>query len=117
MKCSKILSALALSLLMAGAANATELRLSVETPPGHVRNQAAERWAEEIQKESNGSITVSIFPGAQSKAVPKRPSPSGRYLQSTEPGNPVPIAKHARTAPDLRHGTGKVGNADEADVA
>ena len=43
MKCSKILSALALSLLMAGAANATELRLSVETPPGHVRNQAAER--------------------------------------------------------------------------
>ena len=65
MKCSKILSTLALSLLMAGAANATELRLSVETPPGHVRNQAAERWAEEIQKESNGSITVSIFPGAQ----------------------------------------------------
>lgn len=55
----------ALMTTMAGAALATELRLSVETPPGHVRNLAAERWAEAIAEKSNGGITVEIFPAAQ----------------------------------------------------
>lgn len=65
MKFPKLLSALAIGLLSAGVADATELRLSVETPPGHVRNQAAERWAAEIEKLSGGSLTVAVFPGAQ----------------------------------------------------
>lgn len=49
----------------AGAVFATELRLSVETPPGHVRNQAAERWEQLIEEKSGGSITVEVFPAAQ----------------------------------------------------
>jgi len=51
--------------LMAGAAIATELRLSVETPPGHIRNQAAEKWAEAVAEKSGGSLTVEVFPAAQ----------------------------------------------------
>ncbi|MGH1368033.1 MAG: TRAP transporter substrate-binding protein DctP [Maritimibacter sp.] len=46
-------------------AAATELRLSVETPPGHVRNLAAEKWAEAIEAKSGGAITVEVFPAAQ----------------------------------------------------
>ena len=49
----------------AGAAFAVELRLSVETPPGHVRNLAAERWAELIEEKSGGEITVEVFPSGQ----------------------------------------------------
>jgi TRAP-type C4-dicarboxylate transport system substrate-binding protein len=49
----------------ATAALATELRLSVETPPGHVRNLAAERWAEAIEEASGGDLTVEVFPAAQ----------------------------------------------------
>ena len=49
----------------ATAAGAAELRLSVETPPGHVRNLAAERWAEAIAEKSGGEITVEVFPAAQ----------------------------------------------------
>jgi len=55
----------ALTLPVAGLALATELRLSVETPPGHVRNLAAEKWAEAIKEKSGGSITVEVFPAAQ----------------------------------------------------
>lgn len=54
--------------LMAGVATtafATELRLSVETPPGHVRNLAAEKWAEVIAEKSGGELTVEVFPAAQ----------------------------------------------------
>ncbi|MBV7407392.1 TRAP transporter substrate-binding protein DctP [Maritimibacter sp. DP1N21-5] len=58
-----------LGALMATAASAafaaTELRLSVETPPGHVRNLAAERWAELIEEKSGGELTVEVFPAAQ----------------------------------------------------
>lgn len=55
----------AISLTIAGTASATELRLSVETPPGHIRNQAAEKWAEAIAAKSGGSLTVTVFPAAQ----------------------------------------------------
>ncbi|MAM60059.1 TRAP transporter substrate-binding protein DctP [Maritimibacter sp. UBA3975] len=58
-----------LGALMATAGSAvmaeTELRLSVETPPGHVRNLAAERWAEAIEEASGGEMTVEVFPAAQ----------------------------------------------------
>lgn len=51
--------------LLAGTAVATELRLSVETPPGHIRNQAAEKWAAAVAEKSGGSLTVEVFPAAQ----------------------------------------------------
>ncbi len=60
--------ATALAVTRAAAASgafAAELRLSVETPPGHVRNLAAERWAAAIAEKSGGSITVEVFPAAQ----------------------------------------------------
>ncbi len=59
-------TALAVTLVAASSgAFAAELRLSVETPPGHVRNLAAERWAAAIAEKSGGSITVEVFPAAQ----------------------------------------------------
>ena len=61
----KTLALTALTVSAADVAMATELRLSVETPPGHVRNLAAERWAEAIATKSNGAITVEVFPAAQ----------------------------------------------------
>ncbi|MBV7379967.1 TRAP transporter substrate-binding protein DctP [Maritimibacter dapengensis] len=58
-----------LGALMATAGSAvmaeTEMRLSVETPPGHVRNLAAERWADAISEASGGELTVEVFPAAQ----------------------------------------------------
>lgn len=58
-----------LGALMATAGSAvmaeTELRLSVETPPGHVRNLAAQRWADAIEEASGGEMTVEVFPAAQ----------------------------------------------------
>lgn len=57
--------ALATALMLASGASALELRLSVETPPGHVRNQAAERWAAAIAEASGGEITVEVFPAGQ----------------------------------------------------
>lgn len=57
--------ALATALLVASGAGALELRLSVETPPGHVRNQAADRWAAAIAEASGGEITVTVFPAGQ----------------------------------------------------
>jgi TRAP-type transport system periplasmic protein len=42
-----------------------ELRLSVETPPSHARNLAAQHWAEAIERYSDGAITVHVFPSGQ----------------------------------------------------
>ncbi len=64
-----------LSLILAGlltvvvwqprVAYSLDLKLSVETPPRHVRNKAAAKWAEEVAKQSNGSIKIQVFPSAQ----------------------------------------------------
>ena len=61
---TSLISAVALA-GMATSTLATELRLSVETPPGHVRNLAAEKWAESIAEKSDGALTVTVFPAAQ----------------------------------------------------
>jgi TRAP-type C4-dicarboxylate transport system substrate-binding protein len=60
-------SPLLAALLLAQSANAQtlELRLSIETPPGHARNLASERWAEAIGRHSNGSLAVRIYPSGQ----------------------------------------------------
>jgi TRAP-type C4-dicarboxylate transport system substrate-binding protein len=49
----------------APSAEPIELRLSIETPPPHARNVAAARWAEAIERRSNGALRVRIFPSAQ----------------------------------------------------
>lgn len=63
----KILAAalFAATSIYAFGAQAVDLRLSVETPPGHVRNLASEKWAEAIEKNSNGDINVEVFPSGQ----------------------------------------------------
>ncbi len=63
----KLLAAalLAATSIYAFSAQAVDLRLSVETPPGHVRNLASEKWAEAIEKASNGDINVEVFPSGQ----------------------------------------------------
>lgn len=65
MKALKATAAAAVLLASTALAQAVELRLSVETPPGHVRNQAAERWAAAISELSGGDITVTVFPAGQ----------------------------------------------------
>jgi TRAP-type C4-dicarboxylate transport system substrate-binding protein len=62
-----LLAAAAAALLCAPVAGAQpiELRLSVETPPSHARNLASERWAEAIERFSNGEVSVRIFPSGQ----------------------------------------------------
>jgi TRAP-type C4-dicarboxylate transport system substrate-binding protein len=54
-------------MLLTGIASAEplELRLSVETQPSHVRNLASERWVEAIERLSNGTLKVRIFPSGQ----------------------------------------------------
>jgi TRAP-type C4-dicarboxylate transport system substrate-binding protein len=60
------LALLAIALLAPSAHTQTlELRLSIETPPSHARNLAAERWAAAIERHSSGSLAVRIFPSGQ----------------------------------------------------
>ena len=47
------------------SAEPIELRLSIETPPTHARNLAAERWAEAIEELSDGTLAVRVFPSGQ----------------------------------------------------
>ena len=65
-----LLTTAAALVLAASAADARELRLSVETPPGHVRNLAAERWAAAISDLTNGELTVTVFPAGQLYRAP-----------------------------------------------
>jgi len=62
------LATLLLTLICGGvrlAAQPTELRLSVETPPSHARNLAAQRWVDAIERLSNGELVVRMFPSGQ----------------------------------------------------
>lgn len=59
------LAAAALLFAELAAAQPRELRLSVETPPSHARNLAAERWARAIERLSDGALTVRVFPSGQ----------------------------------------------------
>src|SRR5690242_1629792 len=42
-----------------------ELRFSIWAPPAHPLVPSTKAWAEDIAKESNGSIKVTIFPSEQ----------------------------------------------------
>lgn len=59
------LSLAAAAALVVLPAQARELRLSVETPPGHIRNEAAQKWADAVAEKSGGALTVTVFPAAQ----------------------------------------------------
>ena len=57
------------ALLAAGPAGAqdkpVELRFGHWVPPSHPMHAAAEQWAQSINKASNGTITIKIFPAQQ----------------------------------------------------
>jgi len=59
-------SSLALALGNASAEDKTfELKLSHWVPPTHPLQAAIQNWADDIQKESNGTITYKIYPSQQ----------------------------------------------------
>jgi TRAP-type C4-dicarboxylate transport system substrate-binding protein len=58
-------AAAALLFAQLAAAQSIELRLSIETPPSHARNRASERWAEAIERLSDGAVSVRVFPSGQ----------------------------------------------------
>ena len=45
------------------AGAATNLTYSIFFPPTHAQTKAAEAWAKEIEKRSDGKVKISIFPG------------------------------------------------------
>lgn len=54
-----------MSLLLSISASARDLRLGVITPPSHQWTKTAQALAEDINKESNGSLNVLVFPSGQ----------------------------------------------------
>src|SRR5215475_5021786 len=64
--CTLAALALALGAGTAAAQDKTfELKLSHWVPPSHPLQKAIEEWGDDIQKESNGTITYKIFPAQQ----------------------------------------------------
>lgn len=61
----KTLTCAAALVTAAVTANATELKLGLITPPGHVWSKAADKFAETLAAKSNGDLTVMVFPGGQ----------------------------------------------------
>ncbi len=66
---SSVIAAVVLGLMSASAALAQDrliqLRFSHWVPPTHPMHAAAVAWAESIDKASNGSIKIAIFPSQQ----------------------------------------------------
>src|SRR5713101_3116131 len=66
---SSVTAALVLGLMSASAVRAQDrpiqLRFSHWVPPTHPMHAAAVAWAESIDKASNGSIKIAIFPSQQ----------------------------------------------------
>ncbi len=63
---SCLVSCLALGLGSASAQDKTiELKMSHWVPPTHPLQAAIQNWADDIQKESNGTITYKIYPSQQ----------------------------------------------------
>jgi TRAP-type transport system periplasmic protein len=65
----RLVLAAAVIALASGAAHAQDkkfnLKLSYWVPPSHLLTPGYKEWGESIQKASNGSITVTLFPSSQ----------------------------------------------------
>ncbi|MFS4437459.1 TRAP transporter substrate-binding protein [Paracoccaceae bacterium GXU_MW_L88] len=62
-----LLAALASTALIstASASEARELRMGLITPPSHVWTKVAQRMAEKLPEESDGALSLAIFPAGQ----------------------------------------------------
>ena len=60
-------TAMSLSILGAtdGARAQTEIKVPLETPPGHIKNRSAEVFKSTLEKISGGKYKVSLYPSAQ----------------------------------------------------
>ena len=58
-------AALALSTSLPTLAQTVELKLSHFVPPTHTIHKELTRWAEDLDKKSNGRLKISIFPAGQ----------------------------------------------------
>jgi TRAP-type C4-dicarboxylate transport system substrate-binding protein len=93
-----ITTVLAIALAAASPAHAqdrpVQLRFSHWVPPTHSMHGAAVAWAESIDKASNGSIKITIFPGQQ---LGHAFDHSAQYSAQTRGQNrsaPVPTLRH-----------------------
>ena len=57
---------------MAFAQAPIELKVSHYVPPGHTMHQELLRWAEDMDKKSNGRLKISIFPASQMGPVTRQ---------------------------------------------
>jgi TRAP-type C4-dicarboxylate transport system substrate-binding protein len=48
-----------------------ELKYSIFFPPTHIQTQTATEWAKEIEKRTNGRVTITIFPAQQLTKAPQ----------------------------------------------
>lgn len=71
---SLLAAATALAMACTGIASAqtVELKLSHYVPPNHTIHQELLRWAEDMDKKSNGRLKVSIFPAGQMGPVTRQ---------------------------------------------
>lgn len=66
-RCAWLSAGIGVALAGAGAAMAqtVELKLSHYVPPSHTMHQELTRWAEDMDKKSNGRLKITIYPASQ----------------------------------------------------
>ena len=69
-----LMSCLTLTLclaLTAGAMAKTELRYANFFPPTHVQSQLAESWCKDVEKQTNGEVTIQYYPASTLTKAPQ----------------------------------------------
>ena len=66
-----VTSAITLATVHPLYAEPVSLKYSIFFPESHIQCQTAMAWAEEINKQSNGSVKITVFPGGSLVSAPK----------------------------------------------
>lgn len=70
-----LITALGIALVLPGAARVEaapiKLTFSIFFPPTHGQTKAAENWAKEIEKQTNGQVQIAIFPAGTLTKAPQ----------------------------------------------
>lgn len=70
-----LITALGIALVLPGAAKVEaapiKLTFSIFFPPTHGQTKAAENWAKEIEKQTNGQVQIAIFPAGTLTKAPQ----------------------------------------------
>ncbi len=103
-------------------AQAKDFRLGIITPPGHPWNEAALKVGEMLKQETNGRLSITVFPSGQlgNEAAMLQQMQSGAldmgYIMTAELGSRVP-AIAAINAPWIVDSTAKVAKLVKTPVA